>query len=69
MAGAEGRSPRRQGSWLDGPRRQSSGTGSRLGLRRQGSSGVISTRMAPAQLEQLLTGRIWHMKTFCLHVY
>lgn len=56
VAGAEGRSPRRQSSFLDGPRRQSSGSGSRLGLRRQGSSGVISTRMAPMQLEQLLTG-------------
>ncbi|DBB11583.1 hypothetical protein WJX82_010561 [Trebouxia sp. C0006] len=56
MAGGDGRLPRRQGSWVEGPRRQSSGSGSRLGLRRQGSSGVISTRMAPMQLEQLLTG-------------
>ena len=36
------------------PRRQSSGSGSRLGLRR--STSVISSRMAPMQLEQLLTG-------------
>ena len=57
MAGGDGRLPRRQGSWVEGPRRQSSGSGSRLGLRRQGSSGVISTRMAPMQLEQLLTGK------------
>ncbi|KAL0042828.1 hypothetical protein WJX79_000990 [Trebouxia sp. C0005] len=54
MAGGDGRLPRRQGSWVEG--RQSSGSGSRLGLRRQGSSGVISARMAPMQLEQLLTG-------------
>ena len=55
MAGGDGRLPRRQGSWVEG--RQSSGSGSRLGLRRQGSSGVISARMAPMQLEQLLTGK------------
>ena len=58
MAGGDGRLPRRQGSWVEGPCRQSSGSGSRLGLRRQGSSGVISTRMAPMQLEQLLTGKL-----------
>lgn len=56
-AGAEGKPPRRQSSMLEGPtpRRQSSGSGSRLGLRR--STSVISSRMAPMQLEQLLTGK------------
>ena len=55
-AGAEGRIPRRQSSLLEGPRRQSSGSGHRLGLRRQGSSSANFNRLAPAQLEQLLTG-------------
>ncbi|KAL3160635.1 hypothetical protein ABBQ32_010559 [Trebouxia sp. C0010 RCD-2024] len=51
-----GASPRRQSSMLEGPgpRRQSSGSGSKLGLRR--SMSLISGRAAPMQLEQLLTG-------------
>ncbi|KAL3139423.1 hypothetical protein ABBQ38_003754 [Trebouxia sp. C0009 RCD-2024] len=51
-----GASPRRQSSMLEGPgpRRQSSGSGSKLGLRR--SLSLISGRAAPMQLEQLLTG-------------
>ena len=54
-----GASPRRQSSMLDGlgPRRQSSGSGSRPGLRRS----MSLSRVAPMQLEQLLTGdEIWH---------
>lgn len=49
-----GASPRRQSSMLEaiGPRRQSSGSGSRLRLRRS----MSLSRVAPMQLEQLLTG-------------
>ena len=53
--GGEGRGPARQGSFLLGPRRQSSSSGGKLGLRRQGSSLQLSCN-APMQLEQILTG-------------
>ena len=56
--GGEGRAPLRQGSFMTSLRRQSSsGSGAKLGLRRQPSSLQLS-RYAPMQLDQILTGAV-----------